>query len=218
MNEPKEIRLKPYDKFKPTDILLLGEFKFAVTILLSAFAFARYAMMPDRIHELCLIAMLCSTLGDLCMMNHRGLPALTFKGKQFYAGMLSFAFAHVFYRQMFRSILTEPIAWGLGETVCFLWLLAFLVIMNLCELKKSSAVFNLATGLYTGFIFANLASAINCAYYENGKYIAAFVGVLFFIISDFFLLLRETYKDTTTIRKLIWFFYPLAQILIIGNV
>lgn len=218
MNEPKKIRLNQTSKFNPTDILLLGEFKFAMTIILSAFAFARYAMMPDRIHELCLLAMLFSTMGDLCMMNHTGLPELTFKGKQFYAGMLFFVFAHVFYRQMFRNIITEPISWGFGETVCLLLLLAFLVVINLCKLKKSSNVFNLATGVYTGIIFANLAAAMNCAYYVGGKYVLAFVGVVCFIISDFFLLLRETYKNTTTIRKLVWIFYPLAQILIIGNV
>ena len=218
MNEPKKIRLNQTSKFNPTDILLLGEFKFAMTIILSAFAFTKYAMMPDRIHELCLLAMLLSTIGDLCMMNHMGIPELTFKGKQFYAGITFFTFAHIFYRQMFKKVIQIPISWGLGETVCFLFLLAFLVVMNLCKLTRNSAVFNLATGLYTGFIFANLAAAMNCAYYVGGKYILAFLGVVCFIISDFFLLLRETYKDTATIRKLVWVFYPLAQILIIGNV
>lgn len=217
MNEPRKNKLNEINKFKLSDILLLGEFKFFMTILLSVFAFTRYATMPDRIHELCLFAMLFSTIGDLCLMNHMGIPTLTFKGKQFYAGVIFFAIAHVFYRQMFRNALLEPIFWGIGETICLLLLLAFLVVPNLCKLKKNS-IFNMATGLYTGLIFSNLAAATNCAYQLGGKYIIACIGVICFIISDFFLLLRETYKDTPTIRKLVWIFYPLAQILIIVNV
>ena len=215
MNEPKKTKSNEVSKF--SDILLLGEFKFVMTILLSAFAFTRYALMPDRIHELCFWAMIFSTAGDLCMMNHLGIPSYTFKGKQFYAGVIFFAIAHIFYRQMFKNALPEPISWGIGETTCLLLLLVFLTVINLCKLKKNS-VFNMATGLYTGLIFSNLAAATNCAYYLGGKYVVAFMGVLCFIISDFFLLVRETYKNKPIIRKLVWIFYPLAQILIIGNV
>ena len=218
MKEPRKVRINEANNFKLSDILLHVEFKFIMTVLLSIFAVTRYLMMPDRIHELCFVAMLLSSMGDLCMMNHMGIPSITFKGKQFYAGMLFFAIAHVCYRQMFRNILPKPIIWGIGETVSVLFLLAFLVVINLCQLKKDSNVFNVATGLYTGFIFSNLAAALNCAYYLRGGYILAFVGVVCFVISDFFLLIRETYKDTPTIRKLVWIFYPLAQILIIGNV
>ena len=217
MKVPKKIELKDSKNPKLSDILLLIEFKFVVTVILSVYAFARYTVIPDPVHELCLLAMLCSTVGDLCMMNYRQIPAFTFKGKQFYAGILAFSLAHIFYRQMFRSVLPKSISWGIGETACFLFLLAILVVINLCNLKKSSTVFNLATGLYVGLVFSNLAAAINCVYCVGGKYIFACIGVVCFIISDFFLLIRETYKDTPTIRKLIWIFYPLAQILIIAN-
>lgn len=218
MNEPRKVRLNEANKVRFSDILLRIEFKFVMTVVLSIFAVTRYLMMPDRIHELCFLAMLLSTMGDLCMMNHMGVPAITFKGKQFYAGMTFFIIAHIFYRQMFRCILPEAISWGIGETVSILFLLAFLVVINLCQLKKDSKIFNVATGLYTGFIFSNLAAALNCAYYLRGSYILAFIGVVCFIISDFFLLIRETYRDTPVVRKLVWIFYPLAQILIIGNV
>lgn len=217
MNEPKKTRLNQSSKFNLTNILLLDEFKFTMTIFLSAFAFTRYAMFPDRIHELCLLAILFSTLGDLCMMNHMGIPALTFKGKRLYAGVIFFSIAHIFYRQMFRNALSEPISWGIGETICLLLLIAFLVVINLCKLIKNS-IFDMTTGLYTGLIFSNLAAATNCAYHLGDRYVFAFIGVVCFIISDFFLLIRETCKDTPTIRKLVWIFYPLAQILIIGNV
>lgn len=210
MNEPKRSKL--------SDVLLLSEFKFMITIFLSVLAFTRYAIMPDCIHKLCLFAMLFSTAGDLCMMNHLGVPSHVFKGKQFYAGMIFFIVSHIIYRQMFRNILPEPIYWGIGETITFLVLIAFLVVINLCKLQKSSSIFNMATGLYSGCIFLNLAAAVNCAYYLGDNYVIACIGVICFIISDFFLLIRETYKDTPKIRKLVWIFYPLAQILIIVNV
>lgn len=218
MNVPKKTKLNESNQFKYTDFLLLVEFKFLMTILLSVFAFTRYAMMPDRIHELCLYAMLFSTMGDLCMMNYKGIPAVTFKGKQFYSGMLFFVFAHIFYRQMFKTVLVASVFVAIGEVIGLVFLFAFFVIIDLCNLRKNSPIFNVSTVLYTCVIFSNLAAAINCAYYLNGKYILTLIGVVSFIISDFFLLIRETKQNTAIIRKMIWIFYPLAQILIIANV
>ena len=40
----------------------------------------------------------------------------------------------------------------------------------------------------------------------------------FFIISDILIMVREMFKDTEIIRKLIWIFYPIGQLMIIFSV
>ena len=210
MNEPKKIKLP--------DVLLNREFKFVVTILLSMLAFTLFARTPDRIHELCVMGMFFSTIGDLCLMDRRGVPSCIFNGKQFYAGMAAFVVAHICYRQMFRALTPETNFFDVGDVVsAAIMLMAFIVAYN-TEFKKKSKWFFAASGFYTGIILSCLAAAINCAVAVGGRTILAMVGVICFIISDVFLFVREARNDTPLVRKLVWVFYPLAQILIIVNV
>ena len=201
-----------------TDVMLRWEFKFTVTIFLLMLAFTEYTKNPDTVHTLCFWGMGFSTLGDLMLMNYMGVPAQVFKGKQFYAGAASFAIAHIIYRQMFRAATPEYKFFDVGDVVTLaLMITLFMAVYNM-KFKKKSKLFFGAAGLYTGLILSNLAAAINCAWYQGGWYIAAMIGVVCFIISDVFLFVREAKVDTPFIRKLVWVFYPLAQILIILNV
>ena len=210
MNEPK--------KFKLSDVLLDREFKFVVTIFLSMLAFTMFARTPDRVHELCLLGMFFSTIGDLCLMDRHGVPSCIFNGKHFYAGMFSFVIAHVYYRQMFRCITPEPSFFDVGDIITAAIMIVLFVIAYNTSFKRKSKFFFAASGFYTGIILSNLAAAINCAIAVGGTYIWAMIGVVCFIISDLFLFIREAKLDTPLIRKLVWVFYPLAQILIIMNV
>ena len=201
-----------------TDVMLRWEFKFTVTIFLLMLAFTEYTKNPDTVHTLCFWGMGFSTLGDLMLMNYMGVPAQVFKGKQFYAGAASFAIAHIIYRQMFRAATLEYKFFDVGDVVTLaLMITLFMAVYNM-KFKKKSKLFFGAAGLYTGLILSNLAAAINCAWYQGGWYIAAMIGVVCFIISDVFLFVREAKVDTPFIRKLVWVFYPLAQILIIMGI
>lgn len=210
MNEPK--------RFKLSDVLLDREFKFVVTICLSMLAFAIFAKTPDRVHELCLMGMFFSTLGDLCLMDRRGVPSCIFNGKQFYAGMIAFVIAHIYYRQMFRTLTPEPNFFDVGDAITLAIMVVMFVIAYNTAFKKKSKFFFAASGFYTGIILSSLAAAINCALALGGRYILAMIGVVCFIISDLFLFIREARNDTPFIRKMVWVFYPIAQILIIVNV
>ena len=207
--------MKDPKKFNPTDVMLRWEFKFIVTIFLLMLAFTEYTKSPDMVHLLCFFGMAFSTLGDLMLMNYMGVPAHVFRGKQFYAGAASFAVAHVFYRQMFRAATPELKFFDVGDMITLaLIIVIFMAVWNM-KFKKKSRMFFVAAGLYTGIILSNLAAAINCAVACGGWYIAAMIGVVCFIISDMFLFIREAKKDTPLIRKMVWVFYPVAQILII---
>ena len=210
MNEPK--------KYKLSDVLLDREFKFVVTICLSMLAFTMFARTPDKVHELCLMGMLFSTLGDLCLMDRKGIPSCIFNGKQFYAGAFAFVIAHIYYRQMFRKLTPEPSFFDVGDVITGALMIVLFVVAYNTSFKKKSKLFFAASGFYTGIILSNLAAAINCAVAVGGRQILAMIGVVCFIISDLFLFIREAKQDTPFVRKMVWVFYPLAQILIILNV
>ena len=210
--------MKDSKKSNFTDVMLRWEFKFVVTVFLLMLAFTEYTKNPDTVHTLCLWGMGFSFVGDLMLMNYMGTPAYLFKGKQFYAGAASFMIAHVFYRQMFRAATPEPKFFDVGDVVTLvLMITAFMAVYNM-KFKKKSKLFFAASGLYAGIILSNLAAAINCADALGGWYIAAMIGVVCFVISDVFLFIREAKMDTPTIRKLVWVFYPIAQILIIMGI
>lgn len=210
--------MKGSKKSNFTDVMLRWEFKFTVTIFLLMLAFTEYTKNPDRVHELCLWGMAFSTLGDLFLMDYMGVPQHVFKGKQFYAGMASFVIAHVLYRQMFRAAAPEYKFFDVGDIVTLaIMITLFMAVYNM-EFKKKSKLFFGASGFYTGIILANLAAAVNCVAANDGRYVWAMIGVVSFMISDALLFVREAKKDTPAIRKLVWVFYPLAQILIIMGI
>lgn len=210
MNEPKKRKL--------SDVMLRREFKLAATTFLLTLAFVQYAQNPNSISILCLCGMAFSTLGDLFLMNYLDVPSYWFRGKQFYAGAASFAIAHVFYRQMFRLATPNLSTFGPGDVITIALMIVLFVVAYNTKFKKKSKLFFAAACFYTGIILSNLAAAINCAIAVGGTYIFAMLGVVCFIISDLFLFIREAKNDTPLIRKLVWVFYPLAQILIIMNV
>lgn len=209
MKESKSRRL--------SDVMLKNDFKFGVTIFLLTLAFVQYSKSPDFVRTLCLYGVAFSTLGDLFLMDYMGTPSYIFKGKQFYAGAASFIVTHMLYRQMFRAVAPEADLLKIGYVTKFILAIVFLIVLCKIKPQNKSATFFLVAGFYTGTILSNLAAAINCAVYLKGQYIFAAIGVVCFIISDMLLFVRETSLDTPLIRKLIWVFYPLAQILIIVN-
>lgn len=207
--------MKNSQKVKITDVMLRWEFKFVVAIFLVALSFTQYIQNQDITHELCFWGMAFSALGDLILMNYKDIPSYVFKGKQFYAGAASFTVAHMIYRQMFETLMPENKFFDIGDIIAIVVMIIFFMVVYNLRLKKKSKTFWLAVICYVTVLLAHLASAINCAIAFGGWYILAMIGVICFFVSDLCLFVRETKSDTPLIRKLIWVFYPIAQILII---
>ena len=210
--------MKGSKKSNFTDVMLTVDFKFTVSIFLMMLAFVEYTKTPDLTHSLCLWGMGFSCLGDLCLMDYAMVPRRVFKGKQFYVGAGFFTIAHIIYRQMFRSLTPDKTIWGIGEWISTAILLVFCVLLLFVRFNRKSPFFMGLAGFYTSTIFMTLAAAITSVAALEGRHIWAMIGVISFIVSDFFLLIREVKKDTPTVRKLIWVFYPIAQILIIMGI
>lgn len=208
------------------DFLLSNKFKSNVTFFMSMVAIALFAVYPTRARELCMYAILVSTLADLVLMNYNNLPGIVLGKKRFYAGMALFGVTHIIYMFCFSNKMSQNgtflytpkvnIAF-LIFSIIFVFSLTFSAIMLSIAYKKK-IYFSIATIIYVFLICFSLFSMYLCAAVLGGKCYLAAIGITFFWISDMLILIRETKKDTPLIRKLIWVFYPIGQMLIVFSV
>ena len=203
------------------DFMLTNEFKSSCSFFLSLIAIACFIINPIKEQKICMYAIFVSTLADLVLMDYHGISSFIVGNKRFYVGMLVFAIAHILYIVCFSTIFFKSNVYlananfAMIATLTISFVTIFLV-LKLSEKKKP--VFRIAALTYTIIICLDLASIYICADLLNSRYILAAVGITLFLISDVLILIRETTKDTNLIRKLIWIFYPLGQLLIIFNV
>lgn len=205
------------------DFLLSNKFKSNATFFMSMVAIALFAVYPTRSRELCMYAILVSTLADLVLMDYNNLPGIVLGKKRFYAGMALFGIAHVIYMFCFFYIMIQkgPFEHTCKVNVAF-WLFgiiyAFSLIFSAFMVYKKDRSFCIATIIYVMLICFSLGSMYICAAVLGGKCYLAAIGITFFWISDVLILIRETKKDTYLIRKLIWVFYPIGQMLIVFSI
>lgn len=200
------------------DFMLTNDFKSSCSFFLSLIAIACFIINPIKEQRICMYAILVSSVADLVLMDYQGIPRFIFGNKRFYVGMLVFAITHVLYTICFSSIFFEnnlqlaKANFGMAGALVISAVTIFLVI-KLSEEKRP--FFRIAALIYTLILCFTLTTIYICADLLQEHYIYAAVGITFFLISDVLILIRETTKDTNVIRKFIWFFYPLGQILII---
>lgn len=201
------------------DFLLRTEFKFNFTMVMLMIAFTLFAFKGTKARELCFWAVTASTLGDLALMDYNKIPSQIFKGKHFYIGMIFFAIAHIFYHFTFANIMGQFIltTMNVGSYIVLMLFIFIMPSIGILPSEKSSG-FKCATFIYTACILFGMMAIFTCMFEFGGKYIFAGIGIVFFLVSDVLILAREIYKDTEFIRKLIWIFYPIGQLMIIFNV
>lgn len=205
------------------DFMLTNEFKSTITFFMSMIAIALFVMDPTRARELCMCAILISTFADLVLMDYKRIPNLLFGQKKLYVGMMLFGITHVVYMLCFSNIMLESGS-ELHTTASYLAFIlfgiifAFSLIFSAFMVYKKSMRFCVAVIIYVILICFDLASIYLCSAVVGGKYYLAAIGITMFWISDMLILIRETKKDTSLIRKLIWVFYPIGQMLIVLSI
>lgn len=205
------------------DFMLENKFKSSVTFFLSMIAIALFIISPTRARELCMCAILISTFADLVLMDYKNIPTMLFGKKKFYVGMLLFGVTHIVYMVCFSKIMlqTDAFVHTTEANVAFYIfcvIYVFSLIFSAFMAYKKGMHFCVAVIIYVMLICFSLGSIYLCAAIMNGKYCLAAVGITMFWVSDMLILIRETKKDTPFIRKLIWMFYPIGQILIIFSI
>ena len=206
-------------KREALDFLLSNNFKATVTMLLSVIAIARYVIFSSYSREICLYAVLLSTLADLILMNYSGIPKMILKKANFLVGAFLFAIVQILYHICFLKIMglvtIEELNSG-GYTALFIGVITVPLLIFI--MSERSHIYVIGILIYAICIVLNMMVIFNCAYVLGGRYIFAVIGIVLFAISDVFILIRENIKDSTFIRKLIWIFYPIGQLMIICSI
>ena len=67
-------------------------------------------------------------------------------------------------------------------------------------LIKICTIYIIGVIIYSVCILLSMMTIFNCSYMFGNKYIFAAIGIVFFMISDIFILIRDCVKDSTFVR------------------
>ena len=187
-----------------------------LTFLLSAAALLRALLIPTCEHWICFAAMLFSSIGDLFLAR---LKRLTKRFKNFFPiGCGFFMVSHLLYAICYgtkSAKMNMPILNGGAVIALLIGLSAFAVLTFLALSRKNTKRLSLVL-IYLCVILVNCASVFSYAFsasFADSAVLAA-CGVLSFLLSDFIIGLGLTGK-LHRFDFLIWWLYPIGQILLI---
>lgn len=196
--------------------------RLVLTVLMSIFACALAVISPSLPRLLAAIAMMMSSLGDIVLMDYKPITrSLHLSG--FITGSLIFVLAHLFYIAAFGySIYDAGYSYlNLGVVAAFVLFVVLVCVMVmlafLCN-KELNYMLWLCM-IYLFVITASCATVFSYAYADGGMAIVSAVGILSFLVSDYFIVLeRACNVRSRVLHKLIWWFYPIGQILLLLGV
>ncbi len=196
--------------------------RLVLTLLMSAFACVMAVLFPSLPRLLAAIAMLMSSLGDIVLMDYKPIThSLHLSG--FITGSLVFVAAHLMYIAAFGtriylagySYLNPGIA---AAFVCYVLLVTAAIVLVLLRNTEVNSMLWLSM-IYLFVITANCATVFSYAYSAHGAALLSAVGVLLFLASDYFIVLeRACGIRSRVLRELIWWLYPIGQILLLLGV
>lgn len=197
--------------------LISNKTKLLISASLVAFAFIMFCIRPERLDaQICLLAMCFSFLGDLslnCMPLHKRPHWLLYIGAAFFM-VAHLQYAVAYYWLIFRS---NNVFFNLGASIATTFMiLLFLVSVayTIFSKSKTKPMTIVVFCLYTLIIGINFVTIYSYTWSFGS---AAFIGALSFLISDFIIGIETVFKvKSETLRKLVWIFYPIGQILIIA--
>lgn len=197
--------------------LISNKTKIIISISLVIFAFVLFSICPTALdRQICLLAMAFSFFGDLalnCMPINKRPHWLLYIGAAF------FMVAHLQYAAAYYWLIRESNEqfFNLGASfACTFIVLLFIasVAFTIYSKSKPKLMTIVVFCLYTIIIGINFVTIYS---YSWSFYSASFIGALSFLISDFIIGVETVFKvKSETLRKLVWIFYPIGQILIIA--
>lgn len=190
---------------------------FVLTILLSLTALLSAIIQPSIGRWLCFAAMILSSIGDIFLMRFMGLNRIF--PNYFLWGAASFMIAHIIYTLSYRSLAaSKSLSFFNGGVVlaAIIALCGLIYVLYTCHQRNNYSNFILVT-VYLFIICINCASIFSYAWASFPKHpwtIFAAIGALSFFISDFIIGIGML-AGVNRYDHLIWWFYPIGQILII---
>ena len=187
-----------------------------LTSLMSLYAFIMAVTFQTTDRWICFLAMFVSSIGDIIMSNETNVGKKIGK-KRLLIGGIFFAAAHILYSVCYYSK-NKDRGYGILNTGFYIALcvsfIALITIIILGQKKKNSPVSYLGAILYLCMI--SCASTMIFAFSFSAKGIAflALVGSLSFLLSDYIIGVGK-FANIKKFDSLVWWLYPIGQILII---
>lgn len=189
-----------------------GKIILSLLMLVYAFCLCIFIGRTDRM--ICFIAMFAAFLGDF-FLNHVNLEKRT--KKDFYLGTLAFICAHIIYIIAYYEQIKENNfqIFNAGFDIAGIIIYAIIFAFTLMKKKASFNMYALGV-MYLLTIGLNCAMIFSFSYsIGNIKSLAA-LGAILFLVSDLFIGIETfTGLKSKVIRELVWWFYPIGQIIII---
>ncbi len=190
--------------------------KLEISTWLLIFSLVLSFVRPGIDSTICFVAMLLSTLGDFSLNS---MPLEKRPPKLMYIGAGFFMVAHLLYAtaylQMIRVSSYNFFNSGAIIAIAFIGLL--FIVSAICvsvSKNKLGATMLIVFGVYLFIIGINFVTI--CSYSYSAKALS-FVGALSFLISDFIIGLETVFKiKSDVLRKLVWIFYPIGQLMILA--
>lgn len=203
--------------------LISNSTKLAISSTILLFAFFLFVFQLESTTEksavasgICVIAMLFSFLGDLSL---NCLPVYKRPNWMLYCGAIAFMFAHLTYASAYYWLIlkSNKVFINPGTILAFISLILLIsntiliAVQNKVEVKFMTIIIFSLYSIIIGINFVTIAS-------HSWNFISlSFLGAIFFLISDFIIGIETIFQiKNRKLRKLVWIFYPLGQILIIA--
>lgn len=196
---------------------LPGNFVLTLLISLYGIILACVFRTPQRI--ICAAAMLLSSLGDILLMDYKPVTKkLPLRG--FTAGAASFGIAHLVYASAFIFIMVKEgygvvnpgFFCGIGLFVASVAALIFLMKTK----KQNNPVMKVLPFCYLLLISFNLTVIFSCSVSRGAYGLISGIGALSFYVSDLILSVRLVSSIKIKHNEaLVWWFYPIGQILLL---
>lgn len=192
---------------------------FVLTCLMSLLAIILALVFRTTDRTLCVFAMLLSSVGDILLMNFRGLNKLI--PDNFFVGAGFFIAAHIIYMLAFGSLIKNGgykffnagAFAGIALIVVVFVFFTYLTFKN----EKFDAKMYIMFVLYLLIIGANCCTIFSysvSAFKARPAAILAAIGALSFFLSDCFIGMNSL-AGISGFGKYIWWFYPIGQLLIL---
>lgn len=180
-----------------------------LTVFLSLLALILALLFPSRHRTLVFLAMFVSSIGDFLLMSTGKNGSL-----RFLLGAAAFMIAHILYAFAYGSRLT-PFSLNAGIiftlSVFVLGSVAILYMYN----KGNASATTLALVLIYFLVICIANLAVNLYTFSvGGLAVFALIGSVCFILSDFFIGMNLLVQNGSA-GHLIWWFYPIGQLLLI---
>lgn len=196
--------------------LINNKTKILISTALVVLAFCLCLVNPTALDKkICLIAMLFSFIGDILL---NCMPIDKRPHKLLYAGAFFFMIAHLVYASAFYLLIYDlgkpfvtPGAYIAYAIMAILFIVSIICIYARRSTTKFTMIFVFL--LYLSIVSINFITIYS---YSFSALSLAFIGATSFLISDYIIGIETIFKiKSDTLRKLVWIFYPIGQIMIL---